>query len=369
MRACLSVVSSLAAIGAVAAFFSFSGLAAAQTPSAECATAGSPRVVGYFEIVALYRRSENERALWALRHLSLEAVSRVIHDLGPGPEESVSQSQRSVPLPSDDCLQAAALLHTDFAMAEEESSMGRASALHWRAARAFINQIRGVARREAFRRNWLLTAGYYFQTTIFSGNTRSGFDRAKRYFDEAVTLFPEDVDVLVSAGALYEWNGSLPLGNKTDLKRAETLYRRAVAGDSQSGEARLRLGRALEKQGHYREAEAPLRAVLRIGESDYLDYFAHLFLGRLSERAGSVGEAIDHYRAATRLLPHWQVGYIALAHALRVSGGRDEAHATVARAVAMRSPFAQLDGWWVYERGRCGLFLPLLKRLREEVAL
>ena len=111
-------------------------------------------------------------------------------------------------------------------MAEEESSMGRASALHWRAARAFINQIRGVARREAFRRNWLLTAGYYFQTTIFSGNTRSGFDRAKRYFDEAVTLFPEDVDVLVSAGALYEWNGSLPLGNKTDLKRAETLYRR-----------------------------------------------------------------------------------------------------------------------------------------------
>lgn len=333
------------------------GQSAALAESAPCGSSGSPRVERYFKVVDRYRQSEYEDALAELRHLPTATPSRVIHELTP---ENV---------PSDDCLQAAVLLHTDFAMSDEESGRGRLAPIHWRTARRFIDRMQDVERREALRRNWLLMVAYYFQTTIFAGNTRSGYDRAKRYFDEAVASFPDDADVLVSAGTLYEWNGTLPRGLKTDLNRAESLYRRAVIARPNSAEARLRLGRSLIKQERHQEAETPLRDVLTIDENAFWSYYAHLFLGRLSEKAGGVPEAIEHYRSAMHLLPHWQVAYIALAHALRVSGDRDEARAILNRGVTMRPPFAQLDGWWVYERGRCGRWLPLLKRLREEVAL
>jgi hypothetical protein len=78
-------------------------------------------------------------------------------------------------------------------------------------------------------------------------------------------------------------------------------------------------------------------------------------------------EAIEHYQEAARLIPGWQVAYIAWSHALHRSGAHARARAVLERSLGMAATREALDGWWSYELGLVPRLEPLLDRMRAQV--
>ena len=378
----IRTTTALAGVFLVAAF----GVSRAQTllaPSQDCAAQVRGRPVflnPYVQIVTLYRQKNIDGALRRLQEIGKERVTEVVERL-----EQLNKSARrdagATSLPSDTCLEAAALVHTDLAMMVTRDTGWARASFHARAARSIIELMQGA---EAFRRDWLLAMAYFHQKAIFSidwsgrsGKTasesvddigRALAERAQSYFDEAVELYPEDAEILLAAGTLYEWGGFPRFGDEKRLRKAERLYRRAVEADPDMAEANLRYGRVLQKRGKHRDSAEPLQRTLELDESDVLNYFAHLLLGRLQERRDRAAEAVEHYRSATQILPDWQVAHIALSHALHVSGRRQASLEALARSVDV--PAGSEDamlGWWRYEMGRIRELDLLLERLRDGV--
>ena len=73
----------------------------------------------------------------------------------------------------------------------------------------------------------------------------------------------------------------------------------------------------------------PLRRVLELTDDGDLGFRAHMALGRIETLTGSGEKAIAHFRSAVALKPGWQVGAVALSHALHRegAGAGDEAGA------------------------------------------
>jgi tetratricopeptide (TPR) repeat protein len=92
-------------------------------------------------------------------------------------------------------------------------------------------------------------------------------------------------------------------------------------------------------------------------------------LGGMAERDNRLKEAIGHYEAATKVIPAWQIAYLALAHALHSSGSHGRAREVLDRALLMpmKTADATLGGWWSYELGIALRFEGILERLRAEV--
>lgn len=170
----------------------------------------------YLEIVALYRRREYEEALTYLR---ATPPQRTLNMLGTWEDRALSRrDERHIKdmsfRPADDQLQAAAVMHTDFAMRVAEELKFNLASVHLDIAEHLIERIRNRGQREGFLRDWLLAVGYFYQGSVFTLGVLGGFDIAAQYYDEAVKRFPKDAEVLLSAGTLYEWAGSLKYGTR-----------------------------------------------------------------------------------------------------------------------------------------------------------
>jgi len=359
---------------------------AAQTlpqPATDCAArvGGEPVFLNpYVQIVTLYRQGDLAGARRQMTELGEESVTEVVERL-EGLNDSVRQGDRGTSLPSDECLAGAALVHGELGMSATRDTYWAKADYHLRRARILFGLMHEP---EPFRRDWLLALAYFYQSAIFASSEKGDFgqsssefvdehgvgyfNEARSYFEEALELYPEDLEILVAAGGLYEWGGSPRFGEEKHLKTAEKLYRRATVVNPRVAETQLRHGRVLEKLERYDEAVGPLERVIELAENDVLDYLAHLILGGIEERSGRLGKAIERYRAATEVLPGWQVAHIALAHALHSSGQRRASWSALARSVD--APPANNEarvGWWAYELGRSQKLEPLLERLRERV--
>jgi tetratricopeptide (TPR) repeat protein len=195
------------------------------------------------------------------------------------------------------------------------------------------------------------------------------FTRADRFLDNAVRRYPEDPEVLLAAGALLEWSGSLRWGVASHLEEAEELYARALRLAPDEPPILLRHGLVLEKLDKRDEAVVPLLRLLELGAKEDVIYRSRMVLGRIAEAAGRLPEAIGHYEAASAAIPSWQVAYLALGHALHSSGSHDRARTVLDRAFSMdmKSADETFMGWWSYELGLALRFEPLLERMRAEV--
>ncbi len=287
---------------------------------------------------------------------------------------------RSLLPPSDRCRQAAAMAHTEAAIRLTGENEFTLAARQIKLSRRWIHDMKGQPERERFRRDWLLALATFHHRSIFSFDPSRGLGRveevvgdtrerliaeARHFYDEAVDDFKNDAEILVSAGAFYEWSGYL---DRQALRKAEKLYARARAADPDYTEAQLRYGRALEKRGRYDEARVPLTAVDVNVASTYQAYMAKLILGRVEHETGNVAAAIELYRDATELLPEWQVAYLSLSHALHVAGRRDESREVLAGAIRREAKSDEVfQGWWVYERGNADYFEDIWDRMRAEL--
>jgi tetratricopeptide (TPR) repeat protein len=144
------------------------------------------------------------------------------------------------------------------------------------------------------------------------------------------------------AGVEYSFNGN--------LQDAESAYRRALAGQPDLVEARVRLGRVLTLRGAIDESLRVLGAI-GAGEDAESRYLARLFEGEALERSGKVAEAEQRYFAAFAAVPRAQSARLALARLRHLNGQRAEATATVRATAEDRGAADDTDPWFWYTRG------------------
>ncbi len=129
-------------------------------------------------------------------------------------------------------LKTAALIHADVVLLSHDDD-----SYHLRMGRASLQQINDPEDRKAFERQWLLALGYHFYDT-------HKYDKALRYLNMALRIFPDDLEIRMLMGRASEWWG---IAAKVDLKRAENIYRGILEFDQDYPEAHLRLGRVLHQ--------------------------------------------------------------------------------------------------------------------------
>ncbi len=74
---------------------------------------------------------------------------------------------------------------------------------------------------------------------------------------------------------------------RSELRDAESLFRKALKAQPDHLEARIRLARVLGLRGEHAEAEALLRKAVADAKEPLLQYYAQLFLGAEKEALGT----------------------------------------------------------------------------------
>jgi VWFA-related protein len=324
----------------------------------------APALPAYPDLIAAYRRGETTTAVSGLAAL--------------GPERARQEARRLRRAAGCDarCAEAAALMHTDAAVA----AVGPGETdLQLAAARELLDALPDGPERRSWQRDWLLAAGY-----LLEGQSR--LPEARRVFEDAERVSPDDAEVLLAQGTVAEVLSLLPslqpatreaapvgspmlpeLVERGQRDRFETraleLYERALARQADLLEARLRRGRIRALRGQARDASADLEAVARQATEPYLQSLAWLYLGDLEERAGRTAEAVERYRAALAARPGFQTATVALADALHRLGRVRAADRATAESLsgAAQDP----DPWVGYHLGlawRRGAALAALRK-------
>jgi predicted TPR repeat methyltransferase len=144
---------------------------------------------------------------------------------------------------------------------------------------------------------------------------------AAQLYRRVLALRPGDGDALNLLGQLARARGDLP--------EALRLIGQAVARHPGAPVFLAAQGAALAEAGQLPEAEAALRAALRIRPDDATSLRN---LGQVLSTMGRVGEALAPLRRAVALAPGAAAAHLALAHACREAGLREEAASHASRA-------------------------------------
>ena len=240
------------------------------------------------------------------------------------------------------------------------------SAVHWEIARMLLDFVvpsggdRPAPGRDDMVRQWYRATASWMQLKE---------DHDKVHLERARKLFPSDPDILFLSACQRETyagppiqtavkSAVLPTGvvidvgsDRTELREAEALFRRALEIKPDYPEARLRYGRVMGLLGKHAEAAAELRrAVADITDRQML-YYTGLFLGAEEEALGNRDAARVAYEQAAELFPLAQSPLLALSQLARRYGDRGGALRAIDRLFAL--PEADLDAhtepwWWYY---------------------
>jgi tetratricopeptide (TPR) repeat protein len=186
------------------------------------------------------------------------------------------------------------------------------------------------------------------------------------HFDKALRLFPNDPLVLLFAGSFHEALSSASVqgfvrstvrargvdfgvgSTRTELDRAEPLYRRALKIDPDAAETLVRLGRVLSLQERHAEALGELRRV-DASASPMLQYYRALFAGEAAEALGRLDEARAAYEHAAELYPRAQAPPLALSQlSMRAGDSTRAANAIKNLLAAPSEPELEDDPFWSY---------------------
>jgi tetratricopeptide (TPR) repeat protein len=287
-------------------------------------------------------------------------------------------------------LRRGALLHSDIAMlaplamtatAEAPWSIGpqrlrmaisdgrqvdlHQSVVHWEIARMLLAFVkahgsdRPAPGRDEMVRQWYRATAAWMQLRE---------DHDKLHLDEARALFPADPDILFLSGCQHETyagpqiqtaarSAVLPTGvtldvgsDRSELREAETMFRRVLEVKPDHAEARLRHGRVLALLGRHADAVVELRRAAGELEDLQLRYYAELFLGAGEETLGNRDAAGAAYTRAAELSPRAQSPWLALSELARRHGDRPAALGAMERLFALseNDRGEHDDPWWWY---------------------
>jgi tetratricopeptide (TPR) repeat protein len=292
-----------------------------------------------------------------------ETEVETLHTLANWRKSDLDELARGLD-PSLQLHRAAIVVHTETALALRAGGEPAPGFVHLEMARAIAARLE---QDTPFRQAWLLAIGAEMVA-------RSDAPLALDLFVECRTAFPKAAEAWLGAGAVYEWSafpdglgGPRVLGRSSALARdAERAYRAALALDPSLAEARVRLGRVLQRLGRGDEAQRELERAARDSQDAAMRGLAHLFLGQIRERRGDAGGAIREYRAALTAVPSLQPAAIALSALLAGRGERDEAIAALREPLRAGAP-DEMPLWLAYRLGSPSRAKQAFTRLREEI--
>ena len=147
------------------------------------------------------------------------------------------------------------------------------------------------------------------------------------------------------------------------MEETKRQYRQALVIDPSLAEARLRLGRTLQRSGEPDGAREELRRVVDQGGGGPTEALAHLFLGELLERRGETEEAVREYRKALEQDPTLQQAGLAVAAILWRGGDRTGAVEVLETTLRSGRPVG-LPSWLAYHLGLGLRAAPAIEALR-----
>jgi tetratricopeptide (TPR) repeat protein len=254
-------------------------------------------------------------------------------------------------------------------------------AVHWDFARVLLDGVTPDPSHDDVVRRWYRATAVYFLSQRQFADAVPHLERARR-------LFPADPGILMESGYLHEVlaaprvqdvvRGTLPPAGlvfavapqRSNLRDAETDFRRAVEADEAFIEARLRLGHVVGLLGRHAEAVSHLQQALAGATDRLLQYHASMFLGNEQQALGQRDRARESYEKAAALYPRAQSPRLALTQLARGAGDRPGAWRALQPLLTLPADqSAREDPWWGYYEGQGRNAAPLFSEVRALVSL
>ena len=293
--------------------------------------------------IAAWRKTHLENVVEAFEHHVREKMGQPIWTPAASDESAAIVLRRAV------------ILHTDIGVLAlhdraDSTALLPETSLHFGAAMELIDFLRREIRGDPFPRLWYRAAVAFLQSQYEVAATPA-------FADRAVSLFPDDGELLLMAGCAREMTASPRVQDAVDLieplqgvygKEAENLqraalyYRRSLKSAPDSVEARIRLGHVLGERSQHQEALEQLKGTPDAAPDPELRYFASLFLGDAYAALDDSGAARGAYQQAHDLFRRARSIHLALSRLARQDGDLEGAVAAVREAL---SPSSGADPW------------------------
>jgi tetratricopeptide (TPR) repeat protein len=336
----------------------------------------------------------------------LASLSR--KDIEEGAQILTKSETPDAPGPERRRFEAAALMHTEYAVASDLDE--RDVALHIDVAHLLLSFDRwswehrdrmtarsGVEimsdaqmRRNAEHAHEFLPPWYSVASSVLL--TRDMDLQAQKLVAEGLKMWPTDPLLLFRDGVIKEfnavWHPTLPhdpnhllaealrdTGSasfdpsfpRRNWEPAESAYRKAISRNADNAEIHLHLGYVLSKLGEADAAQDELVFARDHSQDGFVVYLADLFLGRLSESRNDLRGAAEHYERARSVGGSCQTALIALSSVYFRAGNRARARALIASLTSVPDAQRTPDPWWTYHTNRISVEeLAALRRLIQE---
>lgn len=249
------------------------------------------------------------------------------------------------------------------------------SNLHWEIAMDMLDAVRAPS--DPFVARWFATIGTYLVAQRRYSDGLAHFERARR-------IVPDDPGVVFAEARLHEALAGPFIQNfvrvtaiaqgvsttgiddqRTELRRAEGLLRRALVLNPTLLEARLRLAHVLIEQGEHDEGRVLSAQVAAKSSDQTIKYYALLFSGEALSSLGRTVDAATSFQAAIDLFPDAQAARMGLASALRTVGDNAQALDVLTPTLTKEPSRRERDDpWSEYYEGDATQMHALLEELR-----
>jgi spermidine synthase len=169
----------------------------------------------------------------------------------------------------------------------------------------------------------------YLRRLAEMSSSAGELDSAVAYYTRALSLYPDDVETLMSLGVV--------LTNQGKFAEAIEQHRRAIEIAPHSPRVYNNLGGTLARQGKIAEALTCFAEALE-RDPDFAD--AHFNMGNALASQGNLEQAAERFAAAIRLRPDFAEAYNNLANAFLSRGRFDDAIAQYTAALRIQPDYA-----------------------------
>lgn len=230
--------------------------------------------------------------------------------------------------------------------------------VHWEVGRRLVSAIPDEEQRLALGRTW------YRATSAVLQNW-SEYTELEPHLEAGLDLLEDDPVLLLYRGTLHQAYAGAGFQRfraeageagystnvdsaETELRRAETWFRRSLSIAPELTETRVRLADILGSRGDHEEALHEITQAAAASLSPFLEYYASLILGREQRIAGRADLAQRAFERAAAAVPRAQMPRVALSQMAAASGDLTAARTLLALPSSTDAPVT--DPWFTRYR-------------------